>query len=104
QVNLVNTAGLTLDFWDGPGGANDDAIGGGSGVWRLADNDFWTTDTGAINAPYSNGAFAVFMGLPGTVTVDAVNGQVEASGLQFAVDGYVIDGDALSLAGTTATI
>ena len=35
QVNLVNTAGLTLNFWDGAAGPkNDGLIQGGNGTWR----------------------------------------------------------------------
>jgi len=104
QVNLVNSAGLTLSFWDGPGHANDGAIAGGTGTWRLADNDYWTDASGALNAPYTNGAFAVFGGTAGTVTVDNANGQVSASGLQFQTDGYRVTGGAVALAGGAATI
>jgi fibronectin-binding autotransporter adhesin len=47
QVNLVNATDVTLNFWDGPNGTiNDGSIHGGDGVWRLADNDHWTNDTG----------------------------------------------------------
>jgi fibronectin-binding autotransporter adhesin len=105
QVNLVNTTSVTLNFWDGPGGtANDGSIHGGDGLWRLAENDDWANDTGLLNAPYSNGAFAVFAGQPGTVSVDNGSGQVEALGLQFATDGYVIDGEPLTLVGGSSII
>ncbi|NID14716.1 autotransporter-associated beta strand repeat-containing protein [Luteibacter yeojuensis] len=104
QVNLVNTDGLTLSFWDGPGHANDGAIAGGTGDWRLADNDYWTDATGSLNAPYSNGTFAVFGGTAGTVTVDDANGQVTASGIQFLADGYHVTGDTIALAGGASTI
>lgn len=104
QVNLVNTSGLTLDFWDGPGHANDGAITGGDGVWRLADNDNWTEASGAINAPFSDAAFAVFSATAGTVTVDNSNGTVSASGMQFQSDGYRIVGDDLLLSGGVATV
>ncbi|WNL44325.1 autotransporter outer membrane beta-barrel domain-containing protein [Dyella sp. BiH032] len=104
QVNLVNSAGLTLSFWDGPGHANDGAITGGTGTWRLLDNDYWTDASGSLNAPYSNGTFAVFGGTGGTVTVDNANGQVTASGLQFQVDGYRVTGGTLALTGGASTI
>ncbi|MBB3594213.1 outer membrane autotransporter protein [Rhizobium sp. BK529] len=105
QVNLVNATGITLNFWDGPGGtSNDGSIHGGDGVWRLTDNDHWTNDTGLINAPYSNGAFAVFEGQSGTVSVDNGNGQIQASGMQFATDGYVIDGQPLTLVGGSSIV
>jgi fibronectin-binding autotransporter adhesin len=104
QVNLVNSDGLTLSFWDGPGHANDGAITGGTGSWRLADNDYWTDAAGSLNAPYSNGTFAVFGGTAGTVTVDNTNGQVSASGMQFQTDGYRVTGGAIQLAGGASTI
>jgi fibronectin-binding autotransporter adhesin len=104
QVNLVNTEGLTLSFWDGPGHANDGAITGGTGTWRLADNDSWTEASGVINAPYSNASFAVFGGTGGTVTVDDTNGQVSASGLQFQTDGYRVAGGGLAMSGGAFSI
>lgn len=104
QVNLVNTDGLELSFWDSPGHANDGAITGGTGTWRLADNDYWTDATGSLNAPYSNGTFAVFGGTGGTVTVDNANGQVTVTGMQFQADGYHVTGGGITLAGGAATI
>ncbi len=104
QVNLVNTSGLTLSFWDGPGHANNGGIEGGTGTWRLTDNDYWTDASGSINASYSNSAFAVFGGTAGVVTVDNHNGQVSASGMQFQTDGYRVTGDAVDLAGGASTI
>ncbi|UXN58384.1 autotransporter-associated beta strand repeat-containing protein [Phyllobacterium zundukense] len=105
QVNLVNLTGVTLNFWDGPDGdpaPGDGLIQGGDGVWRLSDNNHWTEDTGTINAPYSNGAFSIFTGQGGDVTVDNANGQVETSGMQFAVDGYNISGEPITLVGGSA--
>jgi fibronectin-binding autotransporter adhesin len=104
QVNLVDSSGLTLNFWDGPGNESNSVVNGGTGTWRVADNDYWTDASGALNASYSNGAFAVFAGTPGTVTIDNTNGQVQASGLQFEVDGYHLAGGTLVLSGSTPTI
>ena len=101
QVNLVNTTGVLLNYWDGTGGAggaerNNSVINGGDGVWELKANDNWTNVTGQMNAPWSNNAFSVFQGAPaGTVTVSNASGQVMFSGAQFAVDGYKITGDTL---------
>jgi fibronectin-binding autotransporter adhesin len=99
QVNLVNTTGLTLNFWDGDAGPkNDGAVNGGSGTWQNSTgNDNWTDSTGMVNAPYSDGAFAIFQGAAGTVTVDNSLGNVSVSGMQFTTDGYVIQGDAITL-------
>ena len=96
QVNLVNTAGLLLNYWDGDAGPkNNGVVNGGDGTWQSsAGNDNWTEATGSANAPFSDGAFAVFAGAPGTVTVDDSLGAVRASGMQFAVDGYHVEGDA----------
>lgn len=95
-----------LDFWDGAAkpGANG-AVNGGDGRWQSgAGNDNWTDTAGAVNAGYRDGAFAIFTGAAGTVTVDNGRGAVAASGMQFARDGYALTGDALTLAGTQAAI
>jgi fibronectin-binding autotransporter adhesin len=106
QVNLVNATGLTLNFWDGAAIANknNSAVDGGSGIWQgSSGNDNWTASSGALNAPWASAAFAVFEATPGTVTVDSTTfGQVTTSGMQFASNGYVVQGDALSLLETTA--
>ncbi|MBB4839230.1 fibronectin-binding autotransporter adhesin [Sphingomonas kyeonggiensis] len=106
QVNLVNFAGLTLNFWDGAAGPkNNGAINGGTGTWQgSTGNDNWADASGAVNAPYSNGAFAVFGGTAGTVTVDNGLGQVAASGMQFTVGGYTVAGGAILLTGAQAVI
>src|SRR5690606_21680419 len=90
QINLVNGAGLTLNYWDGAAGpAFDHNIAGGDGLWQNhLGNNYWTDAAGDINAAYTNGAFAIFTGTAGTVTIDNSLGQVAASGMQFAVDGY----------------
>lgn len=106
QVNLVNSQGLVLNYWDGnAGGKNDSLIAGGNGTWLAGPTgtDRWTQADGAINAPYANGAFAVFTGAPGTVNVDSSLGQVAVSGMQFATSGYRIQGDSIALTpGTNA--
>ncbi|MBE1526356.1 fibronectin-binding autotransporter adhesin [Sphingopyxis sp. OAS728] len=106
QVNLVNSAGLTLNFWDGAGGPkNNGVINGGNGVWQNSGgNDGWTGANGAINAAYSDGAFAIFGGTGGTVTVDNSLGVVSAAGMQFAANNYVITGGGITLTDATATI
>jgi fibronectin-binding autotransporter adhesin len=104
QVNLVNTAGQTLNFWDGPKGQNNGAIDGGSGIWQAAASDSWTQIAGDINAPYANGSFAIFSAAPGTVTVDNSLGAVTASGMQFASNGYLITGGDIALVGPQSQI
>ena len=106
QVNLVVTNGLTLNYWDGASGPKDNGVvDGGNGVWNSTGagaNDNWTTASGAINAPWTPAAFAIFEATPGTVMVDNSLGQVTASGMQFASDGYLITGGPISLVETTA--
>ncbi|MBO9697028.1 MAG: autotransporter-associated beta strand repeat-containing protein [Sphingopyxis sp.] len=106
QVNLVNTQGLTLSFWDGAAGPkHDGTLDGGDGVWRIAGgSNNWTDANGTINADYAQDSFAVFAGTPGTVTIDDVGGNVLASGLQFASNGYMVTGDALMLTGAQAIV
>ncbi|VVD70990.1 autotransporter outer membrane beta-barrel domain-containing protein [Pandoraea fibrosis] len=108
QVNLINTAGLTLRFWDGAGNSstrNDGVIQGGNGVWQNASgNDLWTNVDGTPNAPFTNSAFAVFQGAPGTVTVDNSLGRVQASGMQFATNGYHLIGNPIELTGAPQSI
>jgi fibronectin-binding autotransporter adhesin len=106
QVNLVNGAGMSLGFWDAPASPkNDSIIQGGSGVWRVGGGtNAWTTSTGSINADYEQGSFAVFSGTAGTVTTDAAGGTPQATGLQFAVNGYTIDGTGLTLTGPQSTV
>jgi fibronectin-binding autotransporter adhesin len=101
QINLINTTGLSLTYWDGDvGPKNSGTIDGGNGTWRTAGSAStgnWTDPLGAVNAPWSDGQFAIFIGAPGTVTVNNGQGAVTASGMQFGVDGYQIIGDPLTL-------
>ncbi|WP_033074182.1 autotransporter-associated beta strand repeat-containing protein [Sphingopyxis sp. MWB1] len=106
QVNLVNTAGLNLSFWDGNAGPkNNGAVNGGDGVWRIVGgSNNWTDLNGSVNADYAQGSFAIFSAAPGTVTIDDAGGMVQASGMQFASDGYILTGDALTLTGARAIV
>ncbi|WP_080693549.1 autotransporter outer membrane beta-barrel domain-containing protein [Pseudomonas chlororaphis] len=98
QVNLVNRAGLHMTFWDGDSGPKyNNVIDGGDGTWQSANGNNWTNGTGAVNDRYANGSFATFAGAPGTVTVDNTHGNVVSSGMQFAVGGYRVQGDAITL-------
>ncbi|RXT53697.1 hypothetical protein B6S44_16180, partial [Bosea sp. Tri-44] len=106
QINLVNTAGLTLRFWDGATDPrNNSVIGGGNGTWLAnVGNDNWTNELGVPNGGFAAGSFAVFTGAAGTVTVDTSLGPVIASGMQFATNGYVVQGGDITLTGTQAVI
>lgn len=94
QVNLVSTYDVELRFWDGGGAADDGAIQGGAGTWSLGGRE-WTGANGAVNGVYDNPAFAVFMGTGGAVSVDGAG--IGVTGLQFAVDGYQINGAGIEL-------
>ena len=107
QVNLVNRAGLSLNFWDGSDASkyNDGQIAGGSGTWRVGvPGDGWTGADGKINAAWAQNQFAVFGGVAGTVDVDDGNGTVRITGAQFATSGYRLQGDAIELGGAATTV
>lgn len=104
QVNLVNRDGIDVNFWDA-GTANDGVVSGGSGLWQGAGgNSHWTLIDGTLNTAYPNDAFAIFSAAAGTVTVDTSQGAVNASGMQFASDAYVVTGDAIGLSGPQSVI
>lgn len=104
QVNLVDAQDMTLSFWDGDSGpGNDSVVNGGSGTWEsdgAGSRSNWTDVNGTANSTYKDGSFAVFQAAPGTVTVDAGKGAVNAAGMQFASDGYIVQGDAIQLTGS----
>ncbi|MDM0010534.1 autotransporter-associated beta strand repeat-containing protein [Variovorax sp. J22G73] len=110
QVNLVNRAGLSLNFWDGGDSSkyNDGQVAGGSGTWRAGNPqpslDGWTDADGKLNANWAQDQFAVFAGKGGTVTVDGAGGAVRIAGAQFAVDGYVVQGDGITMNGASTVV
>ncbi|WP_170175464.1 autotransporter domain-containing protein [Glycocaulis alkaliphilus] len=101
EVNLVSNIGVDLLFWDGddPANALNGVIDGGDGVWSATSFTFTDAD-GLVSGPSRpTPGFIVFSGAAGHVTADDSEGAIEIAGAQFAVDGYVIDGDAITLAG-----
>lgn len=102
QINLLNATGAELNFWNANGVADGPQRGGGSGVWSQTGTG-WTNATGSLKGPRAPAdAFAIFGGAPGTVRVDTTPGAVAAQGIQFASDGYTLEGDALALSGTSS--
>ncbi len=104
QVNLINTNGLLLGFWDGasPGGLNNGAIEGGSGTWDASNSD-WTDMNGSVDGTWTDGQFAVFGGAAGTVDVV---GQRSIAGLQF-MSNYTLNatpGNGLVITGADSMI
>ncbi len=98
QINIVHAPNELL-FWDGgDAGLHDDgSVDGGAGVWTAAGSE-WTDASGLANGVMTpQPGFAIFQGAGGVVTVDDVAGAVEVTGIQFASDGYQIEGDAIAL-------
>ncbi|AQS41872.1 MAG: Outer membrane autotransporter [Candidatus Tokpelaia hoelldobleri] len=89
QINIIITNGQNLQFWNGSQMTANGSIAGGSGVWN-ASNTNWTNASGTVAGSWGLG-FAVFQGTGGTVTVE---GDIIFDGLQFASNGYVIEGAA----------
>ncbi|RUL78793.1 autotransporter-associated beta strand repeat-containing protein [Dyella choica] len=109
QINLVDTTGYTLSIWNANGQTSATQMGGGSGTWS-ATSPMWTNNGGSLpNGSVPNSVmqpqpgFAIFGGTPGTVTVDNSAGAVNASGMQFYSNGYVVSGGALQLIGLSGS-
>ncbi|WP_167514663.1 autotransporter outer membrane beta-barrel domain-containing protein [Mesorhizobium intechi] len=101
QVNLISTFVAELLFWDGDaaGNANNNLVDGGNGTWT-ATSPNWTESNGLNNGAMTpQPGFAVFQTLGGTVVADDGDGALAVTGMQFAADGYRIEGDAITLAG-----
>ncbi|NYT41091.1 autotransporter-associated beta strand repeat-containing protein [Sphingomonas sp. R-74633] len=99
QVNLVygTPAATTIQFWDGTDNSGDGVAQGGSGSWTNAFPNW--TDAAATNNSGWAGAFGVFGGAAGTVTVDDA---ILFSGAQFMTDGYEIAAGTGTLTTNTA--
>ena len=96
QVNLINTSGVTMRFWDGDNRIIDDGtVQGGNGTWTHGGLN-WAIDDYALNGGWGQDSFAVFQGAGGLVTIDQTTG-IRASGLQFTVNGYEVAGGPLTL-------
>lgn len=105
QINLINTAGASLNFWNGGDATQhgNGTINGGDGIWNTVATN-WTDADAVLSGKWKDDDFAIFTGSAGTVTVDnsGAGGIVTANGMQFSTTGYRIEGDALTLANTTA--
>ncbi|MES2755139.1 MAG: autotransporter-associated beta strand repeat-containing protein, partial [Pseudomonadota bacterium] len=87
QINLIYgvPAPTTIQFWDGADFTGNGVVDGGTGSWTNNQPN-WTDANGVSNTAWG-GAFAVFQGAAGTVTV---NDAISFTGAQFITDGYVI--------------
>ena len=88
EVNLIVAAAATDQYWIG-----------GTGTWN-AGNVNWTDESGGIAATWG-GQTGIFRGIAGTVTVD---GAQSFNALRFESDGYVLQGDALAIAGVQGDV
>lgn len=99
QVNLIveSSDSPAIAFWNGSNPKATQTVKGGAGTWTNdAGQTNWINASGTIPRAASN-TFEVFQGAGGDVRVDGSAGNVAAAGLQFASDGYVLKGDAISL-------
>lgn len=78
QINIMNAAGAVLNTWKG-----------GNGTWNQTDISWHDATDSDITGTWNNYEFAIFGDTPGTVAVDA---GIQASGMQFQVDGYSLTG------------
>lgn len=97
----LSSDGLGLDLLFTPGAgltwSGDGVLGGGSGTWSAEGSNWLAGETPGAWNPVQR---AIFGGAGGTVTL---SGALAASdGLEFTADGYVLAGDALTLAAATA--
>ncbi len=98
EVNLLVST-VEYYLWDGANYTGDGTINGGNGTWTALDTN-WTIPDGSYNGVYAQDLLLIFAGDAGTVTVDNSDGAVTlAKGVQFAVDGYEVTGDAITLQG-----
>ncbi|YBV95083.1 autotransporter outer membrane beta-barrel domain-containing protein (plasmid) [Phyllobacteriaceae bacterium JZ32] len=89
----------TYNFWDGSQTTAGNQVDGGSGIWEAAGNGLtnWTNKDGDDNGEFTDKSFAIFETKGGTVTVNSSKGAINAAGMQFAVDGYVLKSGVITL-------
>lgn len=114
-----SVAAQGVSYWDGGDSANfgNNQVDGGSGSWTAAGSN-WTGADGASNAPLgATPGFAVFKGpwgpwgpggpgdptLKATVSVGGAGEALAVTGMQFASQGYVLQGGTIALSGLPGT-
>jgi autotransporter-associated beta strand protein len=104
QVNLIFTAPTlgSIEFWNGTTTSPTGTVVGGAGTWIIGPTN-WTDAAGDTSGNWAGG-MAIFEGAPGAVTIDDSAGSIQATDIQFAVDGYSVGGGNLTLAGGAPTI
>lgn len=98
SFTIASTASVT---WDNNGETSGT---GGTGIWDSITKDKWsnsgnTTFFRWVNPSVGTSHNAVFAGTAGTVSV--ASGGVTASGLQFGVNGYTLQNNAVTLSGAS---
>jgi len=85
-------------FWDGAHVTANGIVDGGRGTWSVGGTN-WTDTKGTTNGAYDRNAMLIFAGAADIVDV---NGPLTlGQGLQFAEDGYLVQGNGLILEGAT---
>ncbi len=104
QVNLIFTAPTlgSIEFWNGTTTSPTGTVVGGAGTWSIGPTN-WTNASGNLSGPWNSG-MAIFEAAPGAVTIDDSADLVQATDIQFAVDGYSVGGGNLTLTGGAPTI
>lgn len=95
QINLVSTAGMDINIWNANGLASPSVMGGGNGIWSVNNANWSNIDGSVTSLRQPSNAFVIFGGASGTVTIDSSAGTPSTLGIQFASDGYHLNGDAL---------
>jgi autotransporter-associated beta strand protein len=94
-LSIASAQAATL-YWNAPDG--------GDGDWDTSNTEWATNPLGSVDTIWNNGNNddAVFQNAPGYVTIDS--GGITVQNMTFNVDGYVLDLNTITLAGTTPTI
>lgn len=103
QVNLAFSSAGALQYWNGAVTSPNGSVNGGAGTWNATTTN-WTNAGGNATAAWGIDGFAIFQGTAGTVSVSNAGGTISANGLQFAVGGYTVGGETLTLTGGSPII
>ncbi|WP_079212630.1 autotransporter-associated beta strand repeat-containing protein [Brucella pituitosa] len=80
QVNLINTAGVVFNYWNGAVTTADGTVHGGNGTWEAGTTN-WTDQNGTFSSSWTDDVLAAFEGTAGTVVVDAAGAASARQGL-----------------------
>ncbi|UWF60421.1 autotransporter family protein [Brucella sp. 2716] len=95
QVNLINSDGVPVQYWDGTDTSDNLRVDGGDGIWNQTGSN-WTNEEGSFNGNWVDDTLAIFMGAKGIVDI---GDPIRATGLLFQTDDYQVTGGDLTLAG-----